>query len=259
MSDKEAQFREFVAARMESLRGLAYLTCGDWSVAEDAVLATLARLYVKWNRIDNHDGYARTAVVRAAIDETRRPWWRREQSHSHAMPDPAGPDDATRAVDDRLDLRQALLRLPSRQRAVVVLRFLEGLSVQQTAAALRCPEGTVKAYTSRGLDALRKTLGVDLRIDERTEACHEAAVSSPPRTRPGGNVPRRGWSPGRKTWATTCSSDRSGSRQATGPGGPPARRCAPRASRTATARSTTVVSCSRFAARGPPRRRCSRR
>lgn len=176
MSDKEAEFREFAAGQMESLRGLAYLTCGDWQVAEDAVLATLARLYVKWKRIDNHGGYARTAVVRAAIDETRRPWWRREQSHSHAMPDRPTGHDATGAVDDRLDLRQALLSLPARQRAVVVLRFLEGLSVQQTAAALHCPEGTVKAYTSRGLDALRKVLGVDLRIDERTEASHEAAV-----------------------------------------------------------------------------------
>ncbi|GGN47964.1 DNA-directed RNA polymerase specialized sigma24 family protein [Actinoplanes campanulatus] len=80
MSDREADFREFVGARMESLRGLAYLTCGDWQVAEDAVLSALAKLYAKWNRVENPDAYARTAVVRAAIDETRRPWWRREQS-----------------------------------------------------------------------------------------------------------------------------------------------------------------------------------
>ncbi len=163
MSDKDAEFREFVSARMESLRGLAYLTCGDWQVAEDAVLGALARLYGKWNRVDNPDAYARTAVVRAAIDETRRPWWRREQSHSHAaLPEHAAPD-ATGRVDERLRLRQALAELPAKQRAVLALRFLDGLSVEQTAAALRCPEGTVKAYTSRGLDALRTIL------DERTE------------------------------------------------------------------------------------------
>ncbi len=124
MSDHEAEFREFVGAQMESLRGLAYLTCGDWQTAEDAVLAALARLYVKWGRVENPGGYARTAVVRAAIDETRRPWWRREQSHSHA--------------------------------------------------ALRCPEGTVKVYTSRGLDTLRRVLGVTLSVDELTKARHEA-------------------------------------------------------------------------------------
>jgi RNA polymerase sigma-70 factor (sigma-E family) len=172
VSDNEAEFREFVAARMDALRGLAYLTCGDWQLAEDAVLAALARLYVKWGRVDNPDGYARTAVVRAAIDETRRPWWRREQSSSHAMPEPA--EDVIPAVDDRLRLRQALLRVPVKHRAVLVLRFLEGLSVPQTAAALRCPEGTVKAYTSRGLDTLRRILGVVPDIDERTEARYEA-------------------------------------------------------------------------------------
>jgi len=168
VSDREAEFREFVGARMDSLRGLAYLSCGDWQVAEDAVLKTLARLYVKWRRIDNPDAYARTAVVRAAIDETRRPWWRREQAHSHAaLPDRAEPD-GTHDVDERLRLRAALDRLPVKQRAVLVLRYLEGLSVQQTATALSCPEGTVKVYTSRGLGALRQIM------DERMEGPHES-------------------------------------------------------------------------------------
>ncbi|WP_307834690.1 SigE family RNA polymerase sigma factor [Paractinoplanes lichenicola] len=173
MSDNEAEFREFVGAQMESLRGLAYLTCGDWQVAEDAVLSALARLYVKWGRVENHDGYARTAVVRAAIDETRRPWWRREQSRSHAMPEMPAPDVIPHA-DDRVHLRRALLQVPVKHRAVLVLRFLEGLSVPQTAAALRCPEGTVKAYTSRGLETLRGILGVDLDLNDRTEARREA-------------------------------------------------------------------------------------
>lgn len=169
MSDSEAEFRTFVAARMESLRGLAYLTCGDWQAAEDAVMSALSKLYVKWSRVDNPDAYARTAVVRAAIDETRRPWWRRERAHSHAMPDYALPD-STDAVDERLRMRAALSHLPAKQRAVLVLRFLEGLSVQQTAATLKWPEGTVKAYTSRGLEALRQMFGTEL------EVRHETAV-----------------------------------------------------------------------------------
>ena len=173
MNDHEAEFREFVGARMESLRGLAYLTCGDWQTAEDAVLAVLARLYARWGRLDNPDAYARTAVVRAAIDETRRPWWRREQAHGDAMPDRAAPD-LIRQADDRLQLRQALLRVPVKHRAVLVLRFLEGLSVEETAAALRCPEGTVKAYTSRGLDTLRRVLGVDIEPAKRPEVRHAA-------------------------------------------------------------------------------------
>jgi len=173
VSDNEAEFREFVGGQMEALRGLAYLTCGDWQVAEDAVLGALARLYVKWGRVENPQAYARSAVVRAAIDETRRPWWRREQSHGDAMPEIVARDEILN-IDDRVHLRQALLQVPVKHRAVLVLRFLEGLSVPQTAAALRCPEGTVKAYTSRGLDTLRRILGADLSIDERVEARHEA-------------------------------------------------------------------------------------
>jgi RNA polymerase sigma-70 factor (sigma-E family) len=162
VSDRDTEFRDFVTAQMEPLRGLAYLTCGDWQSAEDATLAVLAKLYVKWRKVDNHASYARTAVVRAAIDETRRPWWRREHSQSHAMPDRPHPDDSTHAVDERLRMREALQQLSPRLRAVLTLRYLEGLSVHDTAEALRCPEGTVKSYTSRGLDALRQVLGAEV-------------------------------------------------------------------------------------------------
>lgn len=168
MSDREAEFRDFVTAQMEPLRGLAYLTCGDWQTAEDAVLTTLAKLYVKWRRVDNHAGYARTAVVRAAIDETRRPWWRRERAQSDALPDRAVPQDRTVAVDDKLRIRQAMAKLPKKFRAVLTLRYLEGLSVRETAETLGCPEGTVKSYTSRGLAALREVLGVEVGTSEET-------------------------------------------------------------------------------------------
>lgn len=157
VDDRETEFRAFVGAQMEPLRGLAYLTCGDWQVAEDAVLTVLARLYARWPKVETPAAYARAAVVRAAIDETRRPWWRREKSHSHAMPEPATPD-RTGAVDDRIQVRQALRHLSPKLRAVLVLRFLEGRSVQETAEALGWPEGTVKSYTSRALDRLREVL-----------------------------------------------------------------------------------------------------
>jgi len=175
VTDIETEFRHFVGAQMEHLRGLAYLTCGDWQAAEDAVLTVLARMYVKWPRITGPVGYARTAVVRAAIDETRRPWWRRERSVSHAMPERALPD-GTASVDERLRLRAALRQLPVKLRAVLVLRFLEGLSVRQTAETLGCPEGTVKAYTSRGLETLRQVLGVELSLDGQ-EGHHEVRTA----------------------------------------------------------------------------------
>lgn len=158
--DDEAEFRNFVSVRMDSLRGLAYLTCGDWQLAEDAVAAVLTKLYTRWTKVRRPDSYVRTMVVRAAIDEVRRPWWHRERVAGDAMPEPPGPD-ATAVLIERLGIRAALARLPVRQRAVLVLRFLEGLSVQETAEALGCPEGTVRSHTSRGLAALRPLLGDD--------------------------------------------------------------------------------------------------
>ena len=72
----------------------------------------------------------------------------------HALPEAA--------VDQRDELLAALRRLPSRQRAAVVLRFWEDLSVAETAAAMGCTQGTVKSSASRGLEKLRDLLASDL-------------------------------------------------------------------------------------------------
>lgn len=161
MSQTDREFREFVATHMERLRALAYITCGDWQLAEDAVATVLSKMYPRWQRIEQPAVYARQSVVRAAITEKRRPWWRRERVAGDAMPE-VGLADRTGHVDDRLHLHAALLRIPPGLRSVLVLRFIEGLSVAETAEALGRPEGTVKNYTSRGLAAMRAILGVDL-------------------------------------------------------------------------------------------------
>ncbi|WP_433082517.1 SigE family RNA polymerase sigma factor [Dactylosporangium sp. CA-052675] len=157
--DDEVAYREFVTVQMDQLRGLAYLTCGDWQLAEDAVCTALAKLYARWHKVDRPESYARTMVVRAAVDEVRRPWWRREQAVGDAMPEPA-VRDGTPDVIDRVTVLDALRTLPVHQRAVLVLRYLEGRTVQETAEALRCPEGTVKTHTARGLAKLRERLDV---------------------------------------------------------------------------------------------------
>ncbi|GAA3274280.1 SigE family RNA polymerase sigma factor [Dactylosporangium vinaceum] len=157
--DDEAAFREFVSVQMEQLRGLAYLTCGDWQLAEDAVCTALAKLYGRWHKVDRPESYARTMVVRAAVDEVRRPWWRREHAVGDKLPEPA-VRDGTPDVIDRLTVLEAMRTLPVQQRAVLVLRYLEGRTVSETAEALRCPEGTVKTNTARGLARLRERLDV---------------------------------------------------------------------------------------------------
>lgn len=160
----EASYREFVSVRRRALLRTAFLLTGDWHAAEDLVQETLTKLYVGWRRVRRRDDVgadARRTMLNAYIDSTRRPW-RREQSVA-VVPDHLGDGDpADRgAPDTRSRLLTALAGVPPRQRAVLVLRFWEDLSVEQVAELLDCSTGNVKSQTARGLDRLRDVLGED--------------------------------------------------------------------------------------------------
>ncbi|MGZ4497704.1 MAG: SigE family RNA polymerase sigma factor [Nocardioides sp.] len=156
--DRDAAFTEFVAARRTHLRRIAYAVCGDWHRADDLVQAALVKLYVAWPRIRREGGeeaYARTIIVRANVDESRRPW-RRERSGLDGRPEQAAREDLP--VEERSALFDALQELPTMQRKVVVLRHWLGLSVTETARELGIGEGTVKSHSSRGLARLQGVL-----------------------------------------------------------------------------------------------------
>ena len=156
-AEDEQAFREFVTSQMASLRKLAYMTCGDWHAAEDAVANALVKLYPRWRKLERPDLYVKTMVYRAAIDETRRPW-RRERSAGDAVPDAAVRDTAA-VTDERMRLWAALESVPAGQRAAVVLRHYLDLSLEDTAAVLDCTVGTAKSQVARGLAKLRESLG----------------------------------------------------------------------------------------------------
>lgn len=145
------RFAAYYAARYRALRRTAYLLCGDWHEAEDLTQAAFVRLYLAWGRVraGGAHAYARRVLLNEFLSERRRT---REQP-VEALPDRPGP--AAGSPDDRLDLSAALRAVPPQQRAVVVLRYWEGLSVQQTAALLGIAPGTVKSQAARGLAALR--------------------------------------------------------------------------------------------------------
>ena len=151
----DAEFCEFMAARVAWLRRVGYLLCGDWHQADDLAQIALTRLYRHWGRVrrmDNPDSYVRTTLVNAFLAERRSPW-RRVLLRAPEEREAAVPD-----LDAVFDVRDALAALPPRQRATVVLRYYCDLSVEQTAQALGCSAGNVKSQTSRGLDALRRAL-----------------------------------------------------------------------------------------------------
>lgn len=160
----EQDFRSWVAGHRSALRSTAFLLSGDWHLAEDLAQETLTRMYAVWPRVaptGSPDAYARRVLVNLVIDQRRRPW-RREQPAEILPEPPAAPPPGD---GSREDLIAALREVPAGQRAVLVLRFWEDLSVEQTAHAMGTSTGNVKSQTSRGLDALRAALarrGFDL-------------------------------------------------------------------------------------------------
>lgn len=156
MNDRDQGFAAYFASRSSVMRGTAYLLCGDWHRAEDLVQNAFVKLYRAWHRVSRHevlDAYTRRILVRTFLDESRRGFFHREQpteEHPDLAALPVG------SVEDRMVLLRALVEVPPRQRAALVLRFWEDLSVDETAKALGCTTGTVKSQVSRGLAAMRE-------------------------------------------------------------------------------------------------------
>lgn len=151
------EYAAFVHTAWPRLYRTAYLLLGDHGLAEDLVQTALAKTYASWRNVRNLDaagGYARTALLNTATSWFRRPSWRRELAHEELTAPSYDADPS-----DRPALLDALRQLAPRQRAVIVLRYYEDLSVAQTAATLGCSTGTVKSQTSDALGRLRAVLG----------------------------------------------------------------------------------------------------
>jgi len=153
---RDADFAAYLAARQASVLRTAYLLSGDRHTAEDLAQTAFAKLYLAWDRVRDEgsmDGYLRRILVNEHHSLWRRPWKRRE----HVAAELPEPDPVRDRYDDgRDDELWALVQtLPPKARAVLVLRYYEGLSEAETAEVLRISIGTVKSQTSRALATLR--------------------------------------------------------------------------------------------------------
>ncbi|HEV8557688.1 MAG TPA: SigE family RNA polymerase sigma factor [Actinophytocola sp.] len=151
---EQAEFVAFVRARQHRLLRSAYLVCGDHHLAEDLLQGALVKLALRWGRVRGGDpeAYLRTIMYRDAVSWWRR--WRRENltSAPPAMTGVDGSEDAS----TRVVFAEALRRLTPRQRAVLVLRFLEDQTEARTAEVLGVSVGTVKSQTAVALKRLRE-------------------------------------------------------------------------------------------------------
>jgi RNA polymerase sigma-70 factor (sigma-E family) len=165
--DDERGFHDFVTARRADLVRTAFLLCGDPDEAHDLVQTALMRVHRRWRSIERQDApevYARKVVVNLAAS-----WWRRRLRMRWVplseLAEPAG--EPGHQLDDRDELWRAVMTLPPRTRAVLVLRYFEDLSEAETARQLDCSVGSVKSQASRGLARLRQVMdpaGADLTL-----------------------------------------------------------------------------------------------
>jgi RNA polymerase sigma-70 factor (sigma-E family) len=167
---RDDDFTAFVLARSARLVHFARMLCGDAGLAEDLVQTALEKAYLRWDRIEMADpfAYVRQAVVNQHLSWVRRRPWRERPSGDASELDLQldGPTadrtgsglsvaDPSTTVERRLAVGAALSTLSRRERAVVVLRYVEDLTEQQTATALGVAVGTVKSANSRALAKLR--------------------------------------------------------------------------------------------------------
>ncbi|MFI6586215.1 SigE family RNA polymerase sigma factor [Embleya sp. NPDC050493] len=158
-------FTEFARTSAHRLCQTAYLLCGDWHLAEDLTQIALEKLYVAWRRIEHTDqphAYAKRVLLNAYLDRRRRRSSTElpgiDASALEGRPDASADADLP---DVRMTLIDALMRLPPRDRAVVVLRYWEDHSVEAVAEMLGMSASAVKSAGPRALARLRGTLEVN--------------------------------------------------------------------------------------------------
>jgi RNA polymerase sigma-70 factor (sigma-E family) len=157
-----AEFERFFREHHRTVHRFALHLVGDPTQADDVASEVLVKVYMAWRggRVEHAAAYLRRAVVNHVNS-----WLRRRQVERRWLqrqPPPVEEDVAGSAGDRLADaelLTRALMRLTVRQRAVVILRYYDDLSEQETAEALGISVGTVKSQAHRAVARLRDLLG----------------------------------------------------------------------------------------------------
>jgi RNA polymerase sigma factor (sigma-70 family) len=170
-AEAEAEFEAFVVAVMPQLERLGCaLAGGDIHQGKDLVQSTFEKLYTVWGRraLNSPTAYARTTLVKTFLSQRRRASHLREVIEADPGRQESGQQEIVDDLPARLtmlDLDRALRQLPPRQRAAVVLRYLEDLSIAEVAVAMKSSQGNVKRLTHDGLERLRELVPSPLGVE----------------------------------------------------------------------------------------------
>lgn len=175
---EDEAFESLVRGSTESLLRTALLLTGNRTDAEDLLQLTYFKIYVGWQRLEagrDPAPYLRRILLNTHRSRARR-FWSRETPVDLTMADRPTVTDQSRFVFNNDALLAALLKLPVRQRAAVVLRYCEDQSEAQTARVMNCSIGAVKSQTSRGISRLRVLLEQDPPPRTIGEGDHDSRV-----------------------------------------------------------------------------------
>jgi RNA polymerase sigma-70 factor (sigma-E family) len=159
----ESDFDAFVEGRSPALLRSAYLLVQDEGLAEDLLQTALVKAWFAWGRIQDPEAYVRRIMVTTSASWWRRRWHRETPTEVPREPPARSGDDEPA---DAQDLWVAIGHLPRRQRAVVVLRYLEDRSEVETASLMGCSVGTVKSQCSKALVKLRSDVALASDVEE---------------------------------------------------------------------------------------------
>lgn len=159
-SRNDESFTHYVATHGERLMRFARVLTGNRDTAHDLLQSVLARAFLRWHHITQYedvDSYLRRALINERTSQWRR--WGRRHSVRDQLPDSIGHDEMALS-DERQALLGVLRQLPRKQRAALVLRFLEDMPDADIAVILDCSVSTVRSHVARGLAGVRSSLNI---------------------------------------------------------------------------------------------------
>jgi RNA polymerase sigma-70 factor (ECF subfamily) len=181
MAGWESELDELMRVRGSALVRYAYMLSGDRALAEDLVQDALVKVYSRLrgtpavsgavgvpegsrahdldSPFTNAEGYVRRAVLTIYLDGYRKR--QRWTGIKHLLADDFSTRGADQAASARIDVMAALARLGARERACVVLRYFEDMTVPQIADVLGTAQGTVKRYLSDATKNMQEYLRPD--------------------------------------------------------------------------------------------------
>ena len=158
--DHDALYR----AQHGRVRSLCRLLLADHHEAEEVCHEVFVKLFEQRAAPPAPERWLTRVAVNACRDRRRSGWWKwwrsqstefEESEFAHHDPD---PEQVALAEETRRTIWEAFRRLPTRQREVFALRYLEGCSTEETAEALGLSTGSVKTHLFRAVHRMRVTL-----------------------------------------------------------------------------------------------------